>query len=326
MTDSGPPAGTEKPTRLIGPKDVFNAALFLALAPVGWLLPEKAWRPLAHLCATVHLALRGSNAADLDGYAALAASNHSPAGLERTVLAGKYEEMLQTLREHRPGGWGGSIRLVGSENLDAALAAGRGAVLWVAPCNFAELTVKKALHSAGHPITNLRSYIHPYSSTRFGRAVLNRLCTSVEDRYLAGTVTLHPEGGTAALLELRSRLSENGVVSITANSAGDQPCRLPCLGGTLKLALGGPALARIAKAPLLPVFAAPAATGGYVVEIHPALHADNEARGRRQDERLAAAFVIQLEAFVKRHPTVWRGWFNRNQWEPRPAIAPAAVS
>ena len=326
MTDSEPPAGAEKPTRLIDTSDVFNAVVFLALAPAGWLLPEKAWSPLAHLLATAHLALRGSTAADLNGHAALAPSNHSPAGLERTLLAGRYVEMLQTLREHRPGGWSGRIRLVGGENLDAALAAGRGVVLWVAPCNFAELTVKKALHAAGHPITNLRSYVHPYSGTRFGRALLNRLCTSVEDRYLAGTVTLHPREGPAALRELQSRLRENGVVSITANSAGDQPCRLPCLGGTLNLALGGPALARMARAPLFPVFAAPAATGGYVVEIQPALHADSEARGRRQDERLAAAFVAHLETFVKRNPAVWRGWFNRNQWEPRPAIHPAAPS
>jgi lauroyl/myristoyl acyltransferase len=320
MMESGPPADAGTPTRLIDARDVFNAAVFLGLAPAAWLLPETAWGRLARLCATAHLALRRSAAADLSGHAALAATNHSPVELERTVLAGKYEEMLQTLREHRPGGWIGRIRLVGGENLDAALATGRGAVLWVAPCNFAELNVKKALHAAGHPITNLRSYVHPYSGTRFGRAWLNRIRTSVEDRYLAGTATLYPTGGPAALRELQSRLRENGVVSITANSGGDQPCRLPCLGGTLNLALGGAALARIAKAPLLPVFAAPAQAGTYVVEVHPALHTEHEVRGRRQDELLAAAFVTRLEAFVKRHPTVWRGW------EPRPVVDPAAMS
>lgn len=304
---------------IIDSRDLLNTVVFAALALPAWVLPERAWSPLARLCATVHLALRGSQAADLGGHPSLAATNHSLKALERAVLAGNYEEILQTLREHRPGGWRASIRLEGLAHLENALAAGRGAVLWTARGNFSDLNVKKALCSAGHPITNLRSDVHPYSGTRFGCAVLNRVRTSVEDRYLAGTVTLHPDSAPAALLGLQARLRENAIVSVAASHAGFRPCRLPFLGGTLYLAMGGATLARIAKAPLLPVFASPARHGAYVVEIQPALEVPEGTPSRKRDELAASAFAVRLESFVQRNPSVWRGWFNRFQWEPLPA-------
>lgn len=305
-----------KSVPLIDARDILNALLFAGLAPAAWLLPERTWESVARACARVHLALRGPAANALGGHPVLVAHGLTPEMLERIVLAGTYEEILQTLREHGPGGWKGSIRLVGRDHLDRALASQHGAVLWVAPCNFAELNVKKVLHAAGHPISNLRSHIHPYSSTRFGRAVLNPVRTSVENRFLARTVTLRPDNGPAALRELQSCLGENCVVSITANSSGDRPCRLPFLGGTLNLALGAAALARIAKAPLLPVFASPSQEGVFDVEVEQALEPIEGLGGRKRDEQFAAAYASRLEAFVRRRPTAWRGWFNRYQWKP----------
>ena len=219
------------------------------------------------------------------------------------------------LREYRPGGWRGSIRLVGRHHIDRALESRRGAILWVAPCNFAGLNVKKAFHAAGHPITNLRSHIHPYSATLYGRAVLNRVRTTIEDRFLSTTIILRPDNAPAALRELQSSLRANAVVSITANSAGERPCRIPFLGGSLNLALGAATLARISKAPLLPVFTSPAHNGIYDVEIIEPLQTAEGLAGRKQDEQLAALFAARFEAFVNRYPTVWRGWFNRYQWE-----------
>lgn len=311
-----------RPVRAIDAHDLLDAAILIGLTPAAWLLPEGAWPRLARLLASLHLAARGSGAADLAGHPALDATGFSLAGLERSALAGMYEETLQMLREHRPGGWAGSIRLRGGEHVEAALAKGRGVVLWTASCTYGELIVKKALHAAGHPIMNLRTHVHPYSGTRFGQAILNRVRTSIEDRFLFGSAWLYPGSPTAALGELRARLRQNGVVSIAAIGAGDNPCRLPCLGGTLKLALGGPMLALLAKAPLLPVFAAPEQRGGYEVEIQGALE---PAGCGSREERLAAAFVPRLEAFVARHPTVWRGWFSRVQWEPAPVEHPVSV-
>jgi len=302
--------------KLIEAQDVYNALIFASLAPAAWLLPEHAWGVLARAWAGAHIALRGPMGGDLGEHPVLLACNESPYVLERSILAGKYEEILQMLREHRPGGWNGSIRLLGFQHLERALDSKRGAVLWVAPCIFAELNVKKALHAAGYRVSNLRSHIHPFSGTRFGRAILNPVRTSVEDRLLASTVVLRPGNATTVLCELQDRLRENDLVYITANSDGDRPCRLPFLGGTLSLALGAATLARIARAPLLPVFASPAYAGVYEVEVEAALEPAEGLVARRYDEHLAAAYAARLEAFVKRQPNTWPGWFNRRQWAP----------
>jgi lauroyl/myristoyl acyltransferase len=235
--------------------------------------------------------------------------------LERGLLAGVYEETLQMLREHRPGGWNGSIQLSGCEHIEAALSKGNGAVLWTASCTYAEIVVKKALHAAGHPIINLRSRAHPFSGTRFGQMVLNRIRNSVEDRFVLDSAWLDSSNAATALKQLWARLKENGVVSIAAIGAGDNPCRLPCLGGTLKLALGAPMLAQLARAPLLPVFTVPKPGRVYEVEIQSPL---NPIGSGRIEEKLAAAFVPRLEAFIRHNPSVWRGWFSRSQWEPVP--------
>ena len=266
-----------KVARLISARDVVNATLFAGLAPAAWLLPQSTWSPLASACASLHIRLRGS---------AAPGSRVTRPSLRSAFLRTRWSEACSpddtkrfckrcasTDREDGagPSSWSGR------NHLDDALALGRGAVLWVAPCNFAELNVKKALHSAGYAVTNLRSHIHPYSGTHFGRAVLNRVRTSVEDRFLSHTVTLHSGNGASALRELQSRLRDSGVVSITANSAGERPARLPFLDGTLTLALGAAALARMAKAPLLPVFALPARSSVYQVELQAPLSCRGDA-------------------------------------------------
>jgi lauroyl/myristoyl acyltransferase len=316
MTEPVTERPAERPARLIDARDLANAALFAGLAPAAWLMPEAAWPSIARASSWLHIAARGSAADDLRRRPALERIGISPRALEQQVLAGNYLETLQMLREHRPGGWRGSIRLVGSDHIASALARGNGAVLWLASVNFAELLSKKALHAAGFAVTNLRSFEHPYSSTRFGLAVLNRLRTRVEDRHLAGTVTLRPDNAPVAMRELLGRLRANGLVSITASSAGQNPLRLPFFDGTLNLALGGSTLASLAAAPLLPVFVSTTPDGAYRVEIQAALAAEVETAGRNRAEKLAAAFAQRLEAFVRRHPEAWRGWFNRYQWQP----------
>src|SRR6185437_16125534 len=78
---------------LVDGSDIFNAASFLVLAPVAWLLPERAWSTLARMLARLHIALRGSSA---DRLRLSPVVNMQPEVLERTVLAGRYEETMQT--------------------------------------------------------------------------------------------------------------------------------------------------------------------------------------------------------------------------------------
>ena len=62
-------------------------------------------------------------------------------------------DQLGYLRSHAPGGWRADLTLDGLEHLHGALAAGRGAILWVAPTVFAPLLAKRALHERAFPCT-----------------------------------------------------------------------------------------------------------------------------------------------------------------------------
>ena len=130
------------PSKLLDASDVLNAAVFASLAPLAWLLPESNWDVVARAYARFHLAIRGSAAGELEGHPILANLGFTAPTLEREVLAGNYLETMQMLREHRPGGWRPPLDLEGASHVDAALNDGRGEVLWVASCNFAEMHTK----------------------------------------------------------------------------------------------------------------------------------------------------------------------------------------
>ena len=175
--------------------------------------------------------------------------------LARRQLAFIRLDQLCFLRSHRPGGWHASLRLEGAGHLQAALAAGRGAILWVAPTVFQWLATKRALHEAGYPVHHLSSPNHGFSTASWvGTRLLNPIRTRIEDRYLAERVTLGPDGGSqTALRRLTAILRGNGIVSITVAAAGARPITVPFLAGALRAASGAPHLAARTGAALLPV-------------------------------------------------------------------------
>lgn len=236
--------------------------------------------------------------------------------LQRRFLSGVYQDIVMTLREHLPVAWRPAIRLLGVEHIDAARAAGRGAVLWSCPSPFGGLISKKALKAAGVELVNLRSSIHPYSGTWFGMKMLNPVRTRIEDRYLAGTVTFEGAEGLGALQELRRHLEANTVITIAANGSEGTPFEMPFLGGTLKLSLGAPTLAALQGAPLLPVFTAADGAGGFEVIVGPPVEAKSHGYAGETARELARAYAKILEAHLRRHPAEWRGWFMRHTWSP----------
>jgi hypothetical protein len=144
-----------------------------------------------------------------------------------------------------PGGWSPTIDLVGAEHLHAALAGGRGAVLWVAPLVFAPLVAKRALHEGGFSVHHLSRPNHGFSSTRFGVAVLNPVRTRVEDRYLAERITISKANETtAAVRALADRLATNRIISITMTSLGMRQADVPFLDGRVRVAPGAARLAQ----------------------------------------------------------------------------------
>ena len=116
--------------------------------------------------------------------------------------------------------------------------------------------------------------------------------------------------------ELANLLKKNFVVAIAAIGASERPFRMPFLGGELSLALGAPTLSVTCGVPLVPVFTVPDASGGFEVIVEPALTVPERGTSNERISNLARQYADVLEGYVKRYPSVWRGWFAPTNWQP----------
>jgi len=301
---------------LINRADVATALTLALLAPLSWLMPWRTWYFFCHAIGRLHIAVRGPKASDISEHEALRRLRLDAIHLERNFMRTVYEETLHTLRGHFQAVWKPKITVRGRHHLDTALGRGQGAILWVCPCSFTELILKKGLHEQGFHLTNLRSYAHPYSATRFGRRFLNPVHTHVEDRYLDSSVVLYPNQGAVALRQLQTKLRENKAVSVFAIAASDLPFEVPCLGGSLRIALGAPTLAVLSGAPLLPTCVLPSCDGAFEILIEAPLVTGNGTAKERPEESLARNYARSVESWVTQRPHVWRGWLSRSLWRP----------
>jgi lauroyl/myristoyl acyltransferase len=206
------------------------------------------------------------------------------------------------------------------EHVEGALRLGKGAILWVFPFTYSDLVTKQSLCESGFRVTHLSAVTHGYSGTRLGVAVLNRVRTRIEDRYIKERILLSEQGSSVSALRLlRGRLKENGVVSVTATHSGLRVFDLPFLHGTLKLANGAPSLAISTGASLVPVFTVRDAKGGFTTRVCAPLVPDTSLSRHAAEEQLARHYVDLSKPFVSAHADLWPGWFGRARW-----IAPAA--
>lgn len=310
------PATAASATPASAPLLVLKDLLVLAKLPpsgmIAWCLPERAWEPLAAQAVRLErrtvsdLAQRISRMLGPERLAAPAlelARRH-----QRQVRL----DQLQFLRSWRPGGgWRPEqLRLEGGEHLDAALAAGRGAVLWVAPTVHQWLLTKRTLREAGYAVHHLSNPSHGFSTTsRLGRAVINPIRTRIEDRYLAERVRLGTGGAAqAALRRLTDLLRANAVVSITLAAGGARPLETSFLSGVLRAATGAPHLAARNGAVLLPVFTFRTGPGRFQTRIEAPVTA---AGSTGADPSLRAAletYARRLEPYALTYPDqiTWR--------------------
>jgi lauroyl/myristoyl acyltransferase len=230
-----------------------------------------------------------------------------PAVLDRmpaASLAHRYVARMQGYREYRPDGWRPEIQVVGAEHIEAALARGHGAVLWVAGFAYSDLVTKKGLHETGYRVSHLTRPIHGISPTRFGIRVLNPVWTRIENRYLAERVTIRDDDSRSALAILRSRLKENRIVSITVGHQARRIADVDLLSGKLQLATGPLHLARTMNTALLPVFTVMRETGTIVVHVECPLMVGGDDR-EAPYESIAQRYARRLEHYLLQYPDQW---------------------
>jgi lauroyl/myristoyl acyltransferase len=312
----------QKGVRRLTRTDAFEVVAIGVLGPVAWMLPERlAWWPVSRLLSIAIARIRpGITRLRVDMLRHALGPRSANVDLPRLrvdVMATYMEERLEILRAYRPGGWRPKLELQGREHLEAALAAGHGAVLWMAPFSYADLVTKMALHRAGFAVSHLSAFSRGFSPNScwqwtcswFGMKVLSPLRTWVEDRYARERVVVPLDGGLGYLRTLGHRLAGNGVVSIRAGEMGQRTLEVPFLQGSLRLASGAPSLALAAQAELLPVCCVRRGPGDFVVEIEPALRPGAHRNRRDAVDHLTRQFAARLEQWVLRQPFLWSGWY-----------------
>jgi len=287
-----------------------------ALLLPAWILPEATWRWLWRGLARLPLLTNGRAARETGKIIATALGDidrRKGQGIARDLKACVYEMRMQDLRSWRPrwlgGGWRPRIQLEGEAHLQAALAGGRGAVLWLAPFVFNSGPTKIALHERGYRVFHLSSPHHGYSETRFGITRLNPIRSGWEDRYIVERVIYDRAAPATAMRRLMRAVKGGQIVTIVAASTeGSEVIKAPVFDGLLPVAVGAPRLASLTGAPLLPVFTVRDPSLGHRVVIEPPIELPDGLAG---DERMVAAtsaFLRRSEAWVRRYPEQWRAW------------------
>lgn len=275
-----------------------------------WLLPENTWPSLGRLLSPMAIGDLTKDAAASAAIIRKTLGARLPDLPAKTILRDMGAEgiftFFQVLKCYRFDGWLPAVRINGLEHVHAALAAERGAVLWVSHAFHGHLGAKIGFHRAGLRVVHLSTPAHGFSATKFGVRYLNRMQTRIEDRFIAERVMLPLSGQNAALQTLVKRLKANKVVSITGQRGTGRTVDARFLDGVLPLAPGAPTLAQMTDAKLLPVFAFRAPDGAIDVTIEPEIMLEG---GREAAvARAVQEFATRSEPYALRCPGQWLSW------------------
>jgi lauroyl/myristoyl acyltransferase len=292
--------------------DIKTAASLAALLLPAWILPERWWEPLwrggTHLPFITKRRVIQRTADRIQAALGDIGADRARA-IARGLKAAIYEVRCQDLRAWRPGGWAPKLSLEGEAHLTAALAGGKGAVLWVSPTVFNSLPTKIALHAKGYKVSHLSSPEHGYSETRFGVEKLNRVRCIPEDRYLAQRVVFDSAAPTTAMRRMMRALQAGEAVSIVAaNTEGFEVVLSSIFGRRLPVAVGAPRLAALTGAPLLPTFVMRDPERGFRIVIEAPIPLDPKLPADQRTVAAAGEYLRRSEPWIRRYPEQWRAW------------------
>lgn len=224
------------------------------------------------------------------------------------VAASRSEHHTQIMRELILG-WNPDILLAGTENIEQALAGGKGAVLWIAHFSFNSLAAKKAFSAAGFRVYHVSRPEHGFSKSLFGAKVLNPLRVKAEARSLAGRIIIDRNRPAESMHRAMQRLRQNALVSITAGAwEGQTLVAVKIFGAELELAAGAPRLACVSGSPLLPVFTV-RPTGSRQIQV--IVGSPLPLYGASRDIIVKAAaekFASETARYAIANPEQWRDW------------------
>ncbi len=301
---SGQSAGKDQPHRsepLISISDIVVTAGLVPMMLTAWLAPRAVRERLAWGMARAMKAIKQSRTTKE------AARLAAPFGITDTdafyldVLAQGQLERLSLFALHGPFADEPVTHVEGAHHVHAALAAGRGVLLWVTATSHSRSETKLSLFRENIRAHHLSRDTHGFSPTRYGKAVLNPLRTLVEARYLASRVVFGDEGASRALAQLSKLLAAGRIVSITMGDQANRTIAVPFLSGRLRIATRPIALARETDADLLPVASVRMPDGSITTRIGACLMARG-SQSQNDDEAVVRDLADFLAPLASAHP------------------------
>ncbi|MFG0304692.1 MAG: lysophospholipid acyltransferase family protein [Phycisphaerales bacterium JB040] len=188
------------------------------------------------------------------------------------------------------------VEIGGREGYLGARAAGRGAVL-----------VTAHLGSFETAIAVLRT-IEPRVHVVFRRdefAVFERLRSRQRERL--GVLEAPVDEGLATWIALRDALARDEVVLMQGDRCmpGQRGVEVPFLGGRLRVPTGPARLARLAGAPVIPVFAIETDDGGVRVELTEPIEPGEHPARPGEPDPITPIVAHRIEGVVRAYPTQW---------------------
>lgn len=297
-----------RPTPLASWADAGKVLTLPLVMALSLAVPERRWQGLAIRFEK----LRSMFSTPPDD--AVALRHLAMAGLDNRdsllrLKALRTEHLLQVMRELLVG-WNPTIELIGREHLEQAQRGGRGAVLWIARCGFASLAEKKAFAAHGFAVHHVSRPQHGFSSTRFGMRFLNPLRTKPEYRFAAGRIMIDPANPADSMIAARKLLRGNAFVSILGGiTEGQLLVRVKIRDREIQFSSGPPRLAKLADAPLLPVFVHRDPADGVIrVTVEPPIDLSKAGGKEEIIESAAQEFADRHLRFIAAHPLQWRDW------------------
>lgn len=222
--------------------------------------------------------------------------------------------MTETLEAFGPRPRPLRFELPARDAIAEALAAGRGAVLVTGHVGNWDVAAR-ALHQHGRPINVVMAREANATAAAYVRAI----------REQAGVRVIYSDSSVFSSLNMIRALRQNEVVAIQLDRmldfGGARP--VPFFGRLAVFPSGPFVLARLAGAPLIPVFAPRLGTRHYAIRVGQRVTLARDARDPHSLARAMRAVAADFEAVIREFPAQW--FVFAPFWRDDAARAPAAT-
>lgn len=192
-----------------------------------------------------------------------------------------------------------TVTIEGREHLDAALAAGRGVLLFQAHFGAFQM-VMPAIGYGGYTMNQISASAAVWQTSGVSDAPrrMHAIKASYEERLPVRHISV-----AASMRPVFRALERNEIVGITVDGGGgSKTVRLPFLGRVANFQAGAPDIALRTGAAIVPAFILTEPGLRHRLIIHPPLRFDPAAGAGAARGEVLRQFAALLEGYVRRHP------------------------